>query len=187
MQLSRARRLSSASTVHQGACLMSVWRNISSFWFAGGFVALARIFGMHCWLSSDPSQQLPARANAESTTRRAPFLAEGRVPGMTAVGPYSWRLSIVGLTQAAHFSSEQVQALRGIGPGDGGDPAAAEFALALVSVGQGRGRLRKPVTHAQRGALLLSSSNQLSTSTTRPSSVPKRRTKMNDRSSGLTA
>ena len=30
MQLRRARRLSSASTVHQGACLMSVWRNISS-------------------------------------------------------------------------------------------------------------------------------------------------------------
>jgi len=105
---------------------------------------------------------------------------------MTAVGPYNWRLSIAGLARAAHVSSEQVQALRGIGPGDGGDPAA-EFALALVSVGQGRGRLRKPVTHAQRGVLLLSSSNQLSTSTTRPSSVPKRRTKMNDRSSGLTA
>jgi hypothetical protein len=35
--------------------------------------------------------QLPARANAESPTRRAPFLAEGRVPGMTPVGPYSSR------------------------------------------------------------------------------------------------
>ena len=35
--------------------------------------------------------QLPARANAESPTRRAPFLAEGRVPGMTPVGPYNSR------------------------------------------------------------------------------------------------
>ena len=30
MQFSRARRLSSASTTYQGACLMSVWSNISS-------------------------------------------------------------------------------------------------------------------------------------------------------------
>src|SRR5436309_14447660 len=29
--------------------------------------------------------QLPARANAEGPTRRAPYLAEGRVPGLTPI------------------------------------------------------------------------------------------------------
>ena len=33
MQLSRARRLSSASTTYQGACLVSVWANITSLAF----------------------------------------------------------------------------------------------------------------------------------------------------------
>ena len=34
-----------------------------------------------------PVLQLPARANAESPTRRAPRLAQGRVPGLTRIGP----------------------------------------------------------------------------------------------------
>jgi hypothetical protein len=33
--------------------------------------------------------QLPARANAENPTRRAPRLAEGRVPGLTPIGRFA--------------------------------------------------------------------------------------------------